>query len=191
VIGDLRTDCAYHQNLCPGSNYLTNTSNNYNITQYSIGCWNGITQNYDTIINGTGQLTNETNLVQQVVGENGIVSLANGTANETQPPSVESKDNYLNYVASTVGSIAGLGGVKNLLYSQPFLALIIALSLTIAFAIMARNTSKWLGLIFIGILFIFTVAFHDNLLMWTMTVLIGILDAGIVTGYFSKIFGGG
>jgi hypothetical protein len=111
--------------------------------------------------------------------------------NPSNPPNITS--NAFGWTSLQFGSLFGMSDVSNLSVDEAMLSLLISLITGIGILWVARNTehaSNGLTLGFLGTLTIFTIGL-GNLLLWTIYIVLIIISAGIMTGYFSKLFGGG
>jgi hypothetical protein len=95
-----------------------------------------------------------------------------------------------------LGSIFGMGDIGYLSLDQAMLSLLISLTVSISIVIYlsmktkSDSLDKIFGYSFLGLLSMFTIGL-GNLLLWAVYVVLIVITAGIMTGYFSKLFGGG
>lgn len=104
--------------------------------------------------------------------------------------------NPVNYFASYIGAAFGLGGVENLMFSQPLFAILCSLAASIGAMFWAMKINpeihgeKILTIMFVGLLFVFSIAMQ-NIILWGLTALMAVIAAAMLSGALGNIFGGG
>jgi hypothetical protein len=107
---------------------------------------------------------------------------------ECPPPTLTT--NAFTYIALAFGSLMGLGNIAFLDIDIAMLSIIISLVVAAAFSYFLKRNATIFLFVYLGILLLFTIAFA-NIYLLAIIVLIGILTAGVLSGYFKKTIGGG
>lgn len=111
------------------------------------------------------------------------------------PTTIDIGSNPFNYIAMAFGSFFGMNNVSYLPTNQAIASLLISLffglgiTVSLAIKIKTHNLDKIFALTFLGLLSAFTIGL-GNAYLWAVYVVLIIMSAGIMTGYFKKIIGG-
>jgi len=155
------------------------------------------------IINETGGNTTEKELIEKHLNvtlnntacPNTAIQCYDSNCNAIPCPSPEVLTNPFGYGALLFGSLFGMGDVANLQTDVAMFAIFLSLILSIATAIgisykKSEFAEKAFGYSFLGWFSLFTIGLN-NLLLWAVFAVMVIISAGIMSGYFKKVIGGG
>jgi len=160
----------------------------FNISSYSTVCIDLTTGTEVISINPQGNQSTITDILNNETGD------AYGAGNATTtPPSIST--NIFGYTAMAFGGLFGMGDVSflsvNIAMFAIFLSFLFSTTITMGISFKkAEFAEKIFGYSFLGLLAMFTIGLN-NLYLWAIFAVIVIISAGIMSGYFKKVIGGG
>lgn len=184
--------------------YTNQTS--VSVPSYTIACIDTTTGSAVKIIDNLGLETNETDLLTKA-GNSVSESPPTGTCTNSTTLCYDSvcnivpcgapsyTTNAFGWASLQFGSLFGMGSVAfidtDIAMFALFLSLLTSMSIVIYLSMKTKsdNLDKIFGYSFLGLLSMFTIGL-GNLLLWAAYVVLIVITAGIMTGYFSKLFGG-